>query len=441
VACIRKRRGKWVADWRDGAGRRRWQSFETRKDAENFLADQVRLARQPTRPVVDPKITVAGYAERWLGIVKTSAKPRTVEIYDGALQRHILPVLGAARVAELHRTGLKEYVAAKLRDGLARGYLKTIVGVLQALLSAAQEDGIIVANPATALGRQFKLSRTVAAKQQEVKAMTREQLATFLATAERETPRLVPLFLCLARTGMRLGEGLALQWPDLDFGGRTIRVARALSAGRIETPKAGTGRTVDMSQQLAASLQRLRARRAAEALKRGWPELPPWVFCTRTGRPVHPRVIQIAYAKVLKKAGLPEHFTPHCLRHSYASRLLSDGVSPAYVQRQLGHSSIRLTVDLYGRWLPMENKAAVDRLDDGAAGETGSKTVAAAAPAPQTLGIPRRLAAQPPRSFFSESRKPPTRGPCSAPLVVRSNSSSSSRWRAVSLLGTSTTTR
>jgi integrase len=65
---------------------------------------------------------------------------------------------------------------------------------------------------------------------------------------------------------------------------------------------------------------------------------------------------------------LPAHFTPHGLRHSFASILLSEGVSPAYVQRMLGHASIRLPVDLYGKWLPMTNTAAVDRLDDAAAG-------------------------------------------------------------------------
>ncbi|HEX9709915.1 MAG TPA: tyrosine-type recombinase/integrase, partial [Candidatus Thermoplasmatota archaeon] len=73
-----------------------------------------------------------------------------------------------------------------------------------------------------------------------------------------------------------------------------------------------------------------------------------------------------SFARVLREAKLPGHFTPHSLRHSFASLLLSDGVSPAYVQRQLGHSSIKLTVDLYGKWLPMANKAAVDRLDDPA---------------------------------------------------------------------------
>ena len=67
--------------------------------------------------------------------------------------------------------------------------------------------------------------------------------------------------------------------------------------------------------------------------------------------------------RILKKANLPLHFTPHCLRHAYASVMLQQGESVAYVQRQLGHASIQLTVDTYGKWQPMESHAAVDRLD------------------------------------------------------------------------------
>lgn len=57
------------------------------------------------------------------------------------------------------------------------------------------------------------------------------------------------------------------------------------------------------------------------------------------------------------------HFSPHSLRHSFASLLLQHGESPAYEQRQLGHASIHLTVDTYGKGLPLGNKAAVDQLD------------------------------------------------------------------------------
>jgi integrase len=59
------------------------------------------------------------------------------------------------------------------------------------------------------------------------------------------------------------------------------------------------------------------------------------------------------------------HFSAHSFRHTFASQLLEMGESPAYVQRQLGHSSIKMTVDTYGKWLPAGNKNAVDRLDEG----------------------------------------------------------------------------
>ncbi len=70
------------------------------------------------------------------------------------------------------------------------------------------------------------------------------------------------------------------------------------------------------------------------------------------------------------------------LRHTFSSILLQDGVSPAYVQRQLGHASIQLTVDTYGKRLLLGNKSAVDRLDDAlpvlVIERNGSKAVAAA---------------------------------------------------------------
>ena len=71
-------------------------------------------------------------------------------------------------------------------------------------------------------------------------------------------------------------------------------------------------------------------------------------------------------------------FTPHSLRHTFASLLLVNGESVYYVQRQLGHASIQLTVDTYGKWLPAGNKAAVDRLDgSGSPEDSGSATAEA----------------------------------------------------------------
>jgi hypothetical protein len=64
MACIRKRRGKYIVDYRDGAGVRRWITCETRRQAEDVLTERLRVSRQPIRPAVDTNITVAEYAER-----------------------------------------------------------------------------------------------------------------------------------------------------------------------------------------------------------------------------------------------------------------------------------------------------------------------------------------------------------------------------------------
>jgi len=99
--------------------------------------------------------------------------------------------------------------------------------------------------------------------------------------------------------------------------------------------------------------------------------LPAWIFCTEEGTSLDESRVRKVFAKTLTTAGLPGHFSPHCLRHTYASLLLQQGESPAYVQRQLGHASIQLTVDTYGP-LAADREPAVNRLDD----PSGSKVVA-----------------------------------------------------------------
>ncbi len=254
---------------------------------------------------------------------------------------------------------------------MARRTVQVLYATFRCLLNAAVEDGVILANPAARLGRQLRLAAN--SRQEEIKAFTQEQLDRFLTAAAHVTPRFFPPFLLLARTGLRPGETRALQWEDVDLQVREIRVTRAFSAGRLGAPKGNRSRTVDMSQGLRRALLRLQVERKTETLRRGWPTMPPWVFCSTTGHSLRLEEVDKAFKRVLKAAGLPLHFTSKGLRHTYASLLLQMGVSPVYVQRRLGHASIQLTVNTYGRWLPMGNKAIVDRLD----GADGSKVVAA----------------------------------------------------------------
>ena len=92
--------------------------------------------------------------------------------------------------------------------------------------------------------------------------------------------------------------------------------------------------------------------------------MPDWVFCNEAGRPLDgDNLRHRVFYKVLAQAGL-RRIRVHDLRHTFASLLIQNGESLAYVKDQLGHSSIQVTVDIYGHLIPGANRAAVDRLDD-----------------------------------------------------------------------------
>ncbi len=404
MACVvngekRGRPGKWIVDYRDGAGVRRWITFETKREADDTCAAKRLESRQRIRPDVNPNITVTEYAKRWTRVIASHVKPRTLESYELHLDRHILPALGQQQVRRIHKGQLRDFLAAKKAGGPASRSARNIYATLRAMLSAAVEDGVIIFNPAAGLGKRLRLTTSARDRDQDIKAMDADQLGRFLEAAQQHEPRRYPLFYLLAHTGLRLGEAFGVQWSDLEYDGERILVERTISpGGQVGTPKSGRSRRVDMSGGLQALLRRLYISRKVETLKRGWPEVPPWVFCNEAGKALDPRRVEKAFKRILGKATLPLHFSPHSLRHSFASLLIQDGVSIAYVQRQLGHASISLTVDTYGRWLPTDNKAAVDRLDariKGQRGGRGSKVVAKQGVSRETWRAQRELNPRP----------------------------------------------
>ena len=161
-------------------------------------------------------------------------------------------------------------------------------------------------------------------------------------------------------TGLRSGECAGLQWPDVDFRNRYILVRRTLTPhGDLKAPKNGKERKVDLSDAAIAVLKAHRAKLQAEYLKEGKP-LPESVFPNREGRPHNmTNVRNRIFYRALDKAGL--HRRPlHSTRHAFATLLLNQGESPVYVKEQMGHSSIKITVDVYGKWIRTPDRQAVN---------------------------------------------------------------------------------
>lgn len=304
--------------------------------------------------------TFREYADEWVNTYGvTSLKYSTLESYRNELRNHLLPAFGVKGLNKISRSDVKQFLYEKQKKGLAPASVRKYLAYFGNIMSHAIDDEIIAVNPAQ------KLSKLVPKKDKraDLNPLKREELQLFLNTVQELYPRHYPFYLCAVRTGMRLGELLGLEWGSIDFHGRFIEVRQAFSRHRLTSPKNRRIRRVDMSQQLTEVLKQHRTAMKVELLKSGMP-MPEWVFTHQSGkRLTATNMANRFFHRCLEKAGLRQ-VRFHDLRHSFASLLIQQGESLAYVKEQMGHHSIQITVDIYGHLAPEGNKSAVDRLDD-----------------------------------------------------------------------------
>jgi integrase len=180
-----------------------------------------------------------------------------------------------------------------------------------------------------------------------------------------------PLFLTALSTGMRRGELLGLKWGDCAFGedeedsNRYFLVSRQFSAHGFGTPKTPhSRRRVDMSKNLRAVLMAARDERLIAAMMAGKDSIADeLMFLREDGEALTPRTLSTRFMEpACQQAGI-RTFTPHALRHTFAVLMLQNGASLKYVSEQMGHSSIKITADVYGKLQPGANISQIDRLN------------------------------------------------------------------------------
>ena len=369
----RGRPGTWILDFTQD-GRRISRQFPTQQEANEAMAQAIRdgAGNRHNRIAtgkVSGSVTLSDYAAQWLTVIATRNKPRTAEQYGDVLRVHVLPLLGPVALRDLSRERLKSFLAGKVdpKNPGSKGTVRLILAIVRSCMSSAVEDGAVRENPAKSLGRVLGLGKGRGGKAlAKSKAMDREQLERCLEAARTSedgySRRLFPMFLLLARTGVRISEALGLKWESVDLGAATAEIVEGISKRRHGTTKTGAERTVDLSPALVEALRHHATEQKREALASGH-GAPVHVFTCTAGTPYDETKVRKALKRCLKAAGLPGRFSLHTFRHSFASILLSEGTSPAYVQRALGHASITITVDTYGSWLPNANQGAVATLD------------------------------------------------------------------------------
>jgi integrase len=383
MACIRKRRGKYVVDYRDGAGVRRWVTCDTRDEADGVLADKIKESSQAAPTIADRKVAVKAYGAQWLAGLTGQVRPRTLAGYRDIFERYIEPKIGGLRLLKLHRGHVKALLGGLRADGFSKDTVRLTRATLSVMLGDAVEDHLLMMNPVMLLARRGRRKQagaiTKAERQKKITPLTYEQLATFLATAQKRLSRReAAMFLLFADAGPRPGEALAVRWEDFDANARTLAIERAVSHGEVGPTKTDEIRVVDLTPRLAAALGDLQADTEKDALLAG-ADPCPWIFPSSTGTPLDPSAVAKTFRGVLRAAGLPR-FRLYDLRHTFATHLLMQGAPITYVAAQLGHAKPTTTLTYYAHWIPSGDKRHIDRLEairSAARVGNGSNVVAA----------------------------------------------------------------
>jgi integrase len=169
--------------------------------------------------------------------------------------------------------------------------------------------------------------------------------------------------VCLValKTGMRQGELFGLTWSDVDLEQAVVRVRRTYTGGAIGTPKNRERRDVDLISDVVDLLERMHPRRRDRAglVFRGNVEtyLSPFTLLRRHLYPA------------MEKAGIgrvgptEEKRTFHSFRHTFAKRALESGAEVTWLSRHLGHSSLKVTTDIYGHFERAERKLQAAKME------------------------------------------------------------------------------
>jgi integrase len=302
-----------------------------------------------------PAPTFKEHAKIWLSLPH-DWKESTRENYSVNLNNHVLPAFGSMPVNEIKRKDLKSFFDKKYAEGLNLNTIKLIRVPVNGTLSYAVELELIESNPMRDLELKYKK------KKFEIDPLTESESQLLLEQAKTYMDgAYYPSILCALRTGMRIGEIQALKWIDIDFDNRQIEVKRSYRKGRMTDTKNHKRRRVDMSMHLTETLKAHRTAQKREALKKGKP-VSEFVFSGVRDELLNRSPFQNALNRCTERAGLRQ-IRIHSLRHSYATIRLMKGHNVGDVSYQLGHSSIKITYDVYAHWMPGQFKSEVDELD------------------------------------------------------------------------------
>ena len=356
----------WVVDYTDAKGTRRLKTFSKKKEADAFEATAKVEVREGVHVADSASVTVAKAGSLWITSGEGAGLERsTVNQRKRHLLLHIEPLIGDTLLSKLTVPAVREFEDRLRMEGRSPAMVKKVLTSLGSIFSDANERGLATRNPVRDIrgGRKGRDRRggesARKAESRSASIFRPETRSRLLSAPSRRNWR--PLLVTAIFTGMRSSELRGMRWQDVDFRRAEIRVnQRADEFGEIGPPKSEAGlRKIPVPPLVINALKEHRLRQ---------PNGSTYVFANPEGEPrSHTNIINKGLVPAMVRAGVvtaggrAKYSGLHALRHFYASWLINRkedgglGLPAKMVQERLGHSSIVMTMDVYGHLFPRDD--------------------------------------------------------------------------------------
>lgn len=343
----------WQVRWYAPDGTRKSKIFKRKSDARRYGNNmESAKARGLYNDPSLGKIRYEKWARHWLDS-KIRLKPKTRETYESLLRTHVVPEFGKTPLNKIDPMQVQEWVADLDEFGLSNARMRAAYQLLSASLKAAVESGYLGRTPCVGISIPRVLKRE--------KLYLSESEVELLANAIRY-PYSVLIYV-LAYGGLRWAEAVGLRRRHCDVlrGRLTIEetlseVGGALHRGATKTYETRTVALPRFVRDALAEYLNENVETTRDAL----------VFTSPDGNPLRSSNFRSrVWLPALKTLDgrVPLALTPHHLRHTCASLLIRSGAHAKAIQAHLGHSSITVTMDVYGHLFEDDMDELVSRLD------------------------------------------------------------------------------
>jgi len=313
-------------------------------------------------PAIDSSLALGEWLDVWLGTyVKNIKGANTYDDYEISVRRHIKPALGNVKLSDLTTMQLQQFFNDKYKTGradnreggLSSKSIKNLRGTLNVAFKQAMNDKKLASNPI--IGTVVPINEET----EEVMTVLTKSEEEAIMTACRSARSIITFGIIFARhTGIRLGGLLGLTWDSVDFDNKYITVKQSVgrkkdlsddaqNKTKLQASKTKSRRIREIPLYDALVDELLEYKRKQELL---YGRNTEYVFPNNVGKISDPKTYQELFYDMVKTAGV-SHKNFHCLRHTFATRCVEQGMDILVLSKLLGHAQPSTTLNKYGRVL------------------------------------------------------------------------------------------